>query len=766
MSTAAVVVVACRLPGALRLGERPDEAIARFDSLSAQASALGGTVVASGYDSRVFSWPEASIQEAVSFAATATHAPPGGEPVWACGVASGEVTFGRPPGPGALPLPWGEPLAVASALARIAKPREVLVDVSVPAVVSHDLLTNRARVGQVGGRRVRGFRVDSRQAWRAVAAADVARMVDAPLIGRDEEFARLMAAQGVIILRADSGFGGSRILAEVAAKTKPSRSLILTPFAAVHEPLGALRRAMAFVAATERITLPANLHPVLDELLGGQGITFDNAALLIAHQIQRHPGAPLPSLLLDDLTDLDEPSVEACARAIELLAGSVRVVARIDTMSQLPRNLARFSDGDEVALGRLDLEMGQELAAACTGDALEVGARGQWARRGGGTPLGIVEAVAAGIAQGELLWDGDALGRLKRTGGSDIARPVGYWIARRAEGLRQSSRDVLTALAHLGGEATVAELVDVVTAVVPLIDLQAEIVILRRGRWIREARPGTYVLVTRAQREAILEFSRNTQTRDWRTAIAKTIEKGPGTLRRAEAAQHAARAGMGEWAARLAMAAARTAAQVGLEESASTLAAFAASQDPGSANLDLGELPIEDEAEPPTVAMGPMSPETLSEFDVSIDPDPPELVEPIEALQPRQPPPPEPRDSPIPVSGEAEVENSPSLSYLGLLDSARDLRETRWAELARRSLVDGSAPARQRRGLLALARAYADEGRPAEALIQGLDALARMREARDAVGSRACLLFLARIYERTERPTDAVTLKSAAQAAS
>ena len=141
---------------------------------------------------------------------------------------------------------------------------------------------------------------------------------------------------------------------------------------------------------------------------------------------------------------------------------------------------------------------------------------------------------------------------------------------------------MLIALAHLGGEASASELVDVVRAVVPEADLEAEVVILQHGRWIRESRSGIFVLATRAQREAILEFARNVaRPRLARGGRARARARA-GTLRRAEAAQHAAQAGLGEWASRLAMAAARTAAANGLEESASSLAAFAGAQSPAA----------------------------------------------------------------------------------------------------------------------------------------------------------------------------------------
>jgi hypothetical protein len=248
-------------------------------------------------------------------------------------------------------------------------------------------------------------------------------------------------------------------------------------------------------------------------------------------------------------------------------------------------------------------------------------------------------------------------------------------------------------------------------------------------------------LMTRAQREAILESSRDDQTVQWRAAVANTLERADGTLRRAEAAQHAALAGMGEWAARLAMSAARSAAHNGLEETASTLAAFAASEDPESSDLDLGALALEGEGEDDATQVGAADAiDGLLALKLDLD------------------------SSPAPLEVRPDVVHT-EVSYEGVLDAARDLRGTRWAEVARRSLLPGAADG-ARRGLLALARAYADEGRTAEALIHGLDALARMREARDAQGSRTCLLFLARLYEQTERHSEALTLKRAADAVS
>ena len=64
-------------------------------------------------------------------------------------------------------------------------------------------------------------------------------------------------------------------------------------------------------------------------------------------------------------------------------------------------------------------------ALSCTNDALDATAKKRWARLGGGVPLGIVEAVAWGIASGELAWgagDGQRARPRARTSGRGKVR--------------------------------------------------------------------------------------------------------------------------------------------------------------------------------------------------------------------------------------------------------------------------------------------------------------------------------------------------------
>jgi thioredoxin-like negative regulator of GroEL len=75
----------------------------------------------------------------------------------------------------------------------------------------------------------------------------------------------------------------------------------------------------------------------------------------------------------------------------------------------------------------------------------------------------------------------------------------------------------------------------------------------------------------------------------------------------------------------------------------------------------------------------------------------------------------------------------------------------------------GSSPAELCQAALALGVALAVAGRPDEALLEALDALARAREAGDKAGANACLAFLAKLFASVERPDDAVRLRRASE---
>lgn len=85
------------------------------------------------------------------------------------------------------------------------------------------------------------------------------------------------------------------------------------------------------------------------------------------------------------------------------------------------------------------------------------------------------------------------------------------------------------------------------------------------------------------------------------------------------------------------------------------------------------------------------------------------------------------------------------------------------AELRRaRAEAEGGPPAARCQAALALAMTLAIAGRPEEALLEALDALARAREAQDAKAVGACMALLAKLYSGAGRGGEANALREAA----
>jgi hypothetical protein len=83
-----------------------------------------------------------------------------------------------------------------------------------------------------------------------------------------------------------------------------------------------------------------------------------------------------------------------------------------------------------------------------------------------------------------------------------------------------------------------------------------------------------------------------------------------------------------------------------------------------------------------------------------------------------------------------------------------------------RTLRDGvgsSSPHARAQACLALGFGLAAANRDDEALLAGLEALARARESSDARATGACLTFLAKLYGRASRKEDAAALLAASR---
>jgi hypothetical protein len=167
-SPSSKIVLSCRLTYSALGGGDPmsgvDGYLARARALTSRAEALGATLAAWSATTLAFAWDVDAVEEAIEFAVSLRDEAPAPERSWTCGIAEGPMEPLAAGGRGE--LAWGAPLVLAVALARVARPGEVLLDADVSALRDGALATLGARVSTDAGRRVRGWRLDTEHAWR------------------------------------------------------------------------------------------------------------------------------------------------------------------------------------------------------------------------------------------------------------------------------------------------------------------------------------------------------------------------------------------------------------------------------------------------------------------------------------------------------------------------------------------------------------------------------------------------------------------------
>jgi hypothetical protein len=743
----------------------------RARALMQRAQAHGATLAAWSAATLSFAWDTASTEEVIGFAVSlgADAADAKDSDAWSCAIAQGDMELLSPPaGPGESTRPppargdlaWGPALVAAVALARIARPGEVLLDESLEALRSGELLKLGGRSGVDGGKPIRGARLDTRLPWKAEGAARIASLVEVPLLGRGELVEAILGCVGAAsVIRAEPGFGGSRLLAEIAARA--ARSLVVSPAGLGVEPLGALRQAL--LRRPEELVLPADLAQVHARLLAGEGVAIEAAASLLERALAAPPGAlgkgAWPAaLVIDDAEEVDGVSLEVCARVLKAAATPVALVVRLATGDALHPALAALPLALEVGLDALEQDLGEKLAQACTGGALPEDACQRWARRGSYTPLGIVEAIACSLATGDIAWVADSAFVRRRFKGKGKPQPASAWIHRRAEELPAEARAVLSALALVGGEASWDTVDSLLSAVGAKVDLTGAVADLVAARWLTEwtgAKERRLELRTRTHCAVVRELVPEGRRRAWHRAAALTLADS-GPLGRAEAAYHASDAGDGPWAARLALEAATAAAESHLEGSALRLRAFAKSCDEkrhldgvpasGSASVD---------SEPPTIMAGRAAAR--------------DAASPVSAHAGNGSRPLD-LDALTGTGTEEELAGAPGvlaqrmraiteLSH-GQIAHAVDLLRATHGKLQR----EASSPSTLCQASLVLGVALAHSGQTEEALLQGLDALARAREGRDEPGEHACVTFLTKLFDGTSHAAAAQKVRAATAA--
>ena len=519
------------------------------------------------------------------------------------------------------------------------------------------------------------------------------------------------------VIRAEPGYGGTRLLYEVEAALRPRRSITLSTAGA--EPLGALRYALARSIAAHGPVPEGALSPTqlqsLEELLAGDGIDDDLGAEILARfslvddteagdrstQPDR-PSADFPGVvLIDDAAEIDDPSLDIVAKAALLAVAPIRIVLRLEAGSSLPPSFEQLPAGPQILLAALEPSDAQQLVMALSPVLLDPGAAARWAERGRHIPLGIVEAVALGVRTGAFAMDG-ASRPASLSPDTDAGLEVGEWIRRRYDLLTDEAKAVLRAMAVLGldvEKALLHELLETcakMPATQPLDELTA-------GRWLEE-RAGSYAFASRTQREIVLEDVVDDVERSLHQAASLLVQKRGGKLAAAEAARHAALAGDHARSVELALAAAEMSRVLGLDGACEALLAFVGANPQG-----FDALPT-----PPTVFR---------------------LESWIEALR---------------ANGEHDGAAS-RLEAIALLAKG----ETGAALAALRDGVAQAAqlaPALQSRAHLAYGIGLAVAGQQSEALFAALEALACARASGEPRGERACARFLTRLAAGAGHP--------------
>lgn len=582
----------------------------RARSLITRLTEIGGVHVGWDVLKITFAFEASRFPTVLEAAINPGPAVQGEEPAWAVGLAQGDIRPVNEPGS---PLTssgllwWGPPIVAASALAELARPGEILCAQTIPALRSGDIVTSGLRIARDGTLRVRGARVDKRQPWKRQAAENLAKMTVPRLVTSHLPAVKLEPG-ALVVLRADPGSGGTRLLHELAQRAP--RSLVISPAGSGFEPLGALRRALGRSAGKVVNPLLLELSQPLDALIKGKGVSLDLAARLITAFLWPKQSGTNSALILDDAKLIDPATLEACVRAVKR-APAFGVIARLDATGGLPSVLAGLPKASEHELPVLSREGAEDVAVGCTGGALDALARSRWARLGGGNPLAIVEAITQGIGSGDLTWTGDKATPRSRAAGRGKVRPAAKWIRKRANAEKTPVRAVLSLLAVVGGEAKIDFLSRVLEHAQLRIDAMQAVAYMIKARWIVSHEEGFVSFPARTHKDALFTTLEGDAKKRLHLAIARTIEETEGVFGRVEGAWHSAQGGEGPKAALALLDGARATAEAHLEASTTQLIAFARRADPSCEEVALevlaNALARSPSVNPPPMSMPPMT---------------------------------------------------------------------------------------------------------------------------------------------------------------
>jgi len=642
------LVVALRFAGR---EARPAPELATLVRAAMDRAAVGGArLLGVTADGATFGFDEDALEEAIDLALAFVAEDDGA--LFKVGIGRGEIAPVADDQGAFQRLSVGAGMARAAGMARVGRPGEVVIDLSVPQAAAGALLSVGRRVASDGARRFRGIVLDLQEPFRRSGGESVARIRAPRVVGRESAFEALnsVGPGGLAVVRGAPGTGGSRFLDELAARN--AHTVIIAPSGCSAEPLGALRLALS----GDPPKLGATGVELLHLLETGSGISVDGAGDLLFEWLSvPAESSERPLILVDDASQIDSATLEAIGFAASAAGAPFAVVARLDAGEPIPAPLASLVVEAELSLRPLlPHEATAALEDACGGTpcvSAEVVRR--WSRRGGGVPLAIVESLRHGLAVGELaLRDDVVVPRGKASGRGRTLSPHA-WVTRRLAALAADRPNDMTlaTLVALAGPGLLRGYVDEAAtdlglpkgeALAQSIDrLTREGVILVRDTRLSPS--------SRTMRDATIMRCDEALRRRLHAVISGAIARNGHGLELAEGAHHAALSGDHLGAASLAVRAAERATRAGLGTWADRLAAFAKSE-----GVD-GPMLTTPSPSPVGARSRSPHPQSVEELDESALESLPES-EPASTM--RTPPPPMPAQT-LPEQGRPETEVPP-----------------------------------------------------------------------------------------------------------
>ncbi len=678
--------------------------------LLGRAEAQGARVVAWQSGVVAFDFEPDAIEDAVELVLTLP-------PQFSAGVAQGALAVLVEAG-SKVALSSGEALRKANQLARVARAGEVLLSPALPQAQSGEVLTRGSRLGLLGKERVRGLRLDLTLPLRP----GTQQRAPAALAWLERELPELPVPGQCIELCGPRGAGGTRAIFELTKRAGKRRTMELVP--RLGEPLGALRVACGVLYQDD---LSPELSASRESLCAGEGLEIDVCAELLEAALGDEG-----VVFVDDAERVDGDSLDAVMAACN--RGKLGVLLR--------RTAPGSRATESVNLGDLADDAAQQLVHALVPDLASKDAV-RLARRGSQNVLSVRESTLEAAESGLLVEkDGATVLRVSVAGRN---RPFAaqHWIERRLRWFSEADQLVLGALAVWGGEATIRDLEQLVERE-EQTQVSAAVAALRLRGWLRAHTEIVTFAFSSVRDVALASLPEARRARLHRRASA-WLAKQDTPLWSVSAGVHALLGGDVDGALPLLRRGGSAARAAGLVRTAEALDRFTETGEPdvlesrgllGGAIADRAGL--QRESVPPVSLTHPTGgPEFLAESPTATrfvqalrDGDHTAALELASELQAGGV---EPHIA-LRLEGMACLARDDVAKALSCLRQAKDLAE----EL---SAVDRS------RASLALAVGLARGGRFREALLEGLNGLARAREAEDRQGQHVTARFLAQLSE-------------------